>query len=234
VKTLAGTVEQPEYEMNSSSDVEPKKASASYIHDLLRDRICSLEYRPGHMLRENDVSAEFSVSRTPVREAFQRLSLAGLVEIRNGIGTFVTQFDSEQIESVFQFRSEMAALIGRMQTRDATDDDIKILEALLERARKLKDRFDVDEHWKINHELHFAISSLVLNPAFLEVWHNLYFQAARAWYDVSRLISADAIRLLCSEITELLTALTENDRAAIGSIRRNYINYFRRRIVDVA
>jgi DNA-binding GntR family transcriptional regulator len=186
------------------------------------------------MLRENDVSCEFNVSRTPVREAFQRLSLAGLVEIRNGIGTFVTQFDSEQIEAVFQFRSEMAALIGRMRTRDATDEDIRILGSLLERARKLNDRFDVHEHWKINHELHFAISSLILNPAFLEVWHNLYFQAARAWYDVSRLISADAVRLLCSEITELLTALIENDRNAIGSIRRNYINYFRRRIVGIA
>lgn len=217
--------------MNASSEGEPKKASASYIHDQLRDRICSLEYRPGHMLRENDVSAEFNVSRTPVREAFQRLSIGGLVEIRNGIGTFVTQFEPDRLEAVFQLRSEMASLIGRMNTRDATPDDVRTLEALLERAQMLNDCFDIREHWRINHELHFAISELILNPAFIEVWHNLYFQAARTWYDVSRAIWADAVRLLRSEITELLTALLENDREAIGSIRRNYIKYFHRRII---
>lgn len=217
--------------MKPDGNGEPKKASATYIHDQLRDRICSLEYRPGHMLREIDVSAEFNVSRTPVREAFQRLSIGGLVEIRNGIGTFVTQFEPEGVEAVFHIRSEMAGLIGRMSPRDATPDDVRTLEALLERARGLNENFDIREHWKINHELHFAISSLVMNPAFIEIWHNLYFQAARTWYDVSREIWVDAVRLLCSEITELLTALLENDCEAVGSIRRNYINYFHRRIV---
>jgi len=184
------------------------------------------------MLRENEVSAEFNVSRTPVREAFQRLSIGGLVEIRNGIGTFVTQFEPDRIDAVFQLRSEMASLIGRMNTRSATQDDIRTLETLLERAQRLNENFDVREHWRINHELHFVVSSFVRNPVFIEIWNNLYFQAARTWYDVSTEIWGDAVRLLCAEITELLTAAGENDREAIGSIRRNYIKYYHARIVN--
>ncbi|ANT54856.1 GntR family transcriptional regulator [Mesorhizobium amorphae CCNWGS0123] len=214
------------------SDGEARKATATEIHDLLRDRICLLEYRPGAMLRENDIAGEFNVSRTPVREALQRLSIGGLVEVRNGIGTFVTTLDLEQLLEAFELRIEMARLFGRLDTRNATPDDVAILEALLKRSQVLMDNFDVHEHWHINHRLHFAISDLVLNKTFLDMWHNLYFRAARVWYDVSKDLWPDAVGMLQTEITELLTAARENDIEAIGYIKRNYINFCWKRIVS--
>ncbi|MBP2236117.1 DNA-binding GntR family transcriptional regulator [Sinorhizobium kostiense] len=214
------------------SDGEARKPAATEIHDLLRDRICLLEYRPGAMLRENDIAGEFNVSRTPVREALQRLSIEGLVEVRNGIGTFVTTLDQEQLREVFGIRVEMSRLFGRIDTREVTAADVAILEALLTRSRVLMDKFDVHEHWRINHRLHFAISDLVLNKTFLEMWHNLYFRAARVWYDVSRDIWPEAVGLLQLEINDLLTAARENDIEAIGYVKRNYINFCWKRIAS--
>ncbi|TCN20334.1 GntR family transcriptional regulator [Sinorhizobium americanum] len=214
----------------NSGDGDAKKVAATNIHDLLRDRICLLEYRPGAMLREIEIAGEFNVSRTPVREAFQRLSIEGLVEVRNGIGTFVTTMDAEQLREVFDVRIEMAQLFGRIDTRAATAEDVAILAALLARSKVLMDKFDLHEHWSINHKLHFAISDLVLNKTFKEMWHNLYFRAARVWYDVSREIWPDAVALLQMELTDLLTAARENDVEAIGYIKRNYINFCWKRI----
>ncbi|MES0213352.1 GntR family transcriptional regulator [Mesorhizobium sp. M0028] len=214
------------------SEGEARRAAATEIHDLLRDRICLLEYRPGAMLRENDIAIEFNVSRTPVREALQRLSIEGLVEVRNGVGTFVTTLDPDQLREVFEFRIQMARLFGRLDTRDATADDVAILEALLTRSQALMNNFDTHEHWIINHRLHFAISNLVLNRTFLEMWHNLYFRAARVWYDISRHIWQDAVGMLQMEITDLLTAARENDIEAIGYIKRNYINFCWKRIAS--
>ncbi|MER9927095.1 GntR family transcriptional regulator [Mesorhizobium sp. M0048] len=213
-----------------SGEEESKKVGAIEIHDLLRDRICLLEYAPGAMLRENDIAVEFHVSRTPVREAFQRLSIEGLVEVRNGIGTFVTPFDPVQLREVFNLRIEMAQLFGRIGARDATRADVAVLETLLNRSNNLAEKFEVGEHWQINHILHFAISDLLLNRVFLDVWHNLYFRAARAWYEMSRDIWPDAVRLLQLEITDLLTAMRENDIEAIGYIKRNYIKFSWKRI----
>ncbi|MEI9414443.1 GntR family transcriptional regulator [Mesorhizobium sp. Cs1321R2N1] len=209
---------------------EGRRIAAADIHDLLRDRICLLEYRPGAILRENEIAAEFSVSRTPVREALQRLSIEGLVEVRNGIGTFVTTLDPAQLREVFELRIEMAQLFGRMRRRDVTSEDVAVLETLLQRSQGLIDIFDLHEHWQINHVLHFAISDIVSNRTFLEMWHNLYFKAARAWYDISRDIWVDAVRLLQLEITDLLTASRENDVDAIGYIKRNYIKFCWKRI----
>ena len=53
----------------------------------LRQGIAALKLRPGEALSEKDIAARFGVSRQPVREAFIKLSEAGLVEIRPSRGT---------------------------------------------------------------------------------------------------------------------------------------------------
>lgn len=204
------------------------------IHAQLRDRICLLEYRPGSVLRENDLAAEFGVSRTPVREALQRLSAEGLVEVRNGIGTIVTALDFEELQEIYKVRTEMAVLLGRMGTRPFTPGDTEELEVLLRRTRSLADTFDVHEYWDINHKLHFVVSDFILNRTFREIWDNLYFKAARAWYDVAKTMRSDAISLLSMEITELLVAVRESDAEAVSYVKRNYISYSWQRVLHQA
>jgi len=200
----------------------------------IRDRICLLEYRPGTMLRENELAEEFGVSRTPVREALQRLAVEGLVEIRNGVGTIVTALDFDELQEIYKIRTEMAVLLGRMGTRSCTQEDAEELVFLLDRTRSLADSFDVREYWSINHRLHFVISDLILNRTFREIWDNLYFKAARTWYEVARTMTPIAIELLTMEITDLLLAVRENDTEAVSYIKRNYISYSWQRILPPA
>jgi DNA-binding FadR family transcriptional regulator len=62
------------------------------IADELADMIANGEFRPGDKLpNEPELSKRMQVSRTTLREALRILSTRGLVEVRRGIGTFVTQ-----------------------------------------------------------------------------------------------------------------------------------------------
>lgn len=70
----------------------PDPLAAQVTAELLRD-VISLRFRPGQMLSENELAQEYGVSRTPVREAVQRLRRAGLVEVRPQSGTFVSKVD---------------------------------------------------------------------------------------------------------------------------------------------
>lgn len=202
------------------------------IHARLRDRICLLEYRPGDILRETELATEFGVSRTPVREALQRLAVEGLVEIRNGVGTMVTRLEFDELQEIYRVRTEMALMLGRMGVTPWTHADTQALEALLSRTQELSDSFDVCEYWDINHQLHLAVSKLILNSTFREIWDNLYFKAARIWYDTARTMQADALDLLVREISDLIIAARENDPDAIGCIKRNYISYSWRRVLN--
>lgn len=225
-----------EYEQ---ADREPKrgaggsrKVTSLDIHTQLRDRICLLEYRPGSILRENELADEFSVSRTPIREALQRLAVEGLVEVRNGVGTIVTALDFDELQEIYRLRTEMAVLLGRMGTRACTQADTDELGALLARSQRLTQSFNVREYWDINHKLHFVISDIILNRTFREIWDNLYFRAARTWYDVAKSMNAIATELLTMEITDLLLAVRENDAEAISYIKRNYISYSWQRVLQ--
>src|ERR1044072_7016818 len=66
---------------------------ADVIYEEIRNRICMLRYPPGHLIHENRLAQEFGISRTPVRQALQKLEIEGFVETRSGVGTTVTGVD---------------------------------------------------------------------------------------------------------------------------------------------
>lgn len=65
-----------------------------FVH-LLRDLI-ELRFKPGQRLSENELAAEYGVSRTPVREALLRLRRSGLVEVSPQVGTVVSKIDLDR------------------------------------------------------------------------------------------------------------------------------------------
>lgn len=202
-----------------------KRHTASEIHAALRERICLLKYPRGTVLRETDLALEFGVSRTPVREALQRLSVEGLVDIHNGVGTRVTKPSNETLRCVYKVRIELAAILGRMGLRSIEPSDIELLQDLVARTEKLKQKFSVEDYWDINHTLHYALTDLIVIEQFRTYWDSLYFRGARAWYELAANISEDATNLLYQEVTELERAMRFNDVDAIGFIKRNYISY---------
>ena len=49
---------------------------------------------------------KFNISRTPVRDAFKRLELDGLLEVRSHIGTFVTLIDLDNVADLIYMREK--------------------------------------------------------------------------------------------------------------------------------
>lgn len=199
-----------------------RKRSGS-IYEAIRDRICLLEYPPGMMLHEERLAAEFGVSRTPIRQALQRLEFERLVSTRNGVGTIVTGVDFKSFKDVYELRLKIAELIGEMSPRPCTAADINFVEALLGRAKKLNESEDTTEFWRINHELQHQISRHIGNHSLRWIHDLFYFQTARIWFDVVPDMWELEVKLLCSELTEVLRAMRAGDMTALGYVRRNYI-----------
>lgn len=66
---------------------------ADEIADAIRKRICLQPLDEQAMLLEGTLAAEFGVSRTPVRQALQRLAYEGLIEVRTGVGSISNPID---------------------------------------------------------------------------------------------------------------------------------------------
>jgi len=205
------------------------------MFDTIRDRICLRIYAPGAVLYEGALAEEFGVSRTPVRAVLQRLSAAGLVEAKNGVGTIVMERTREEVRQIYALRIRIAMLIGDMSPRKVDADDLRQMAALLDRARALVDAgtgWATEDYWRINHEAHFTIGDLIGNEPLREIWDRCYFQIASYWYGVLESDTDAVANSLCRELEDILEAMKRNDVAAVGFIERNFISYGLKRVEE--
>lgn len=207
-----------------------KKTSAWAIHIVLRDRICYREYLPGTLLRENELAAEFSVSRTPVREALQRLQHLGMIESRIGVGTMVTKLSANELGELYEMRLKACELIGVMNPCEITPKNVKIMTGLIDRAVANAVSFNVRTYFEINHQAHFELNKIIGNQALRHIIDQLYFRIASAWFGIAEMSPDDVAADLVRELTELSWAMMENDPVAVGYIQRNHIAAGLRRV----
>lgn len=95
-------------------------------------------YRPGDRLVESELAERFGVSRTPVREALQRLETQAML-IRDGRSLIVAALDHDQLAELYTVRAELEALAARLAARHATPEEVRVLGQMVEADRRLGD-----------------------------------------------------------------------------------------------
>lgn len=83
-------------------------------------------YRPGDRLVESELAERFGVSRTPVREALQRLETQAML-VRDGRSLIVASLDHNQLAELYTVRAELEALAARLAARHATPEEVRVL-----------------------------------------------------------------------------------------------------------
>ena len=87
-------------------------------------------YKPGDRLVESDLAERFGVSRTPIREALQRLETQSLLE-RDGRSLIVASLDHNQMSELYVVRRELEGLAARLAARHATKEEVRVLREMV-------------------------------------------------------------------------------------------------------
>jgi DNA-binding GntR family transcriptional regulator len=143
------------------------------IYGMIRDRICLLEYAPGMRRAEEELAKEFGVSRTPIRRVLSRLEAEGLLESRHGVGTFVTTVDTDNLMQVYQFRMELAELIGKLDPLPRTEADLARVRAILTDCDMLLEAPDPRRIAQINMDFFHELASMIGNALLREIIERL-------------------------------------------------------------
>ena len=106
--------------------MEPTKPPIKDAYELILDAIDVGLYRPGERLVESELAERFGVSRTPIREALQRLETQGLLT-RDGRSLIVASLDHNQLAELYVVRTELEGLAARLAARHATPEEVKVL-----------------------------------------------------------------------------------------------------------
>jgi DNA-binding GntR family transcriptional regulator len=93
-------------------------------------------YRPGDRLVEAELAERLGVSRTPVREALQRLETQSLLA-RDGRSLIVASLDHNQLAELYVVRAELEGLAARLAAKHATIEEVHVLRDMVEADRAL-------------------------------------------------------------------------------------------------
>lgn len=103
---------------------------------LILEAIDSHIYKPGDRLVESELAERFGVSRTPIREALQRLETQSLLS-RDGRSLIVASLDHTQLSELYVVRGELEGLAARLAARHAAPEEVKVLQDMLADDMKL-------------------------------------------------------------------------------------------------
>ena len=103
------------------------------IYQKLRQAIIRGDYAPGERLPEETLARELGASRTPIREALQKLETEKLLEYNPNKGMVVSEINTDETEELYQIRMVTEAIIAKRAATKATPEDIRRLNALIDR-----------------------------------------------------------------------------------------------------
>lgn len=142
------------------------------VYRSIRDAIVRGQLAPGEQLRDQELGAWLQVSRTPVREALQRLAQAGLVVAEPGRMTRVAPENPEAVVNARQIAAQLHALAMSLAFAKLSAPDLVEMETANERLRAALSSSDIDAAVAADdafHEVALSRSGNPLIPDHLEV-----------------------------------------------------------------
>ena len=103
-------------------------------YKLILEAIEQGDYRPGDRLVEADLAERFGVSRTPVREALQRLETQSMLA-RDGRSLIVASLDHNQLAELYVVRAELEGLAARLAAKHASPEEINVMQTMIDEDR---------------------------------------------------------------------------------------------------
>lgn len=197
--------------------------AATRAYAELRQRIMTWQLPPGTRLREVELAAELNVSRTPVREALQRLRSDGLIAARGQRGNEVPRWAARELEDSYRMRANLEAWAARLATERLDRLDLPRLHGLADEMTELSRESEPDLNCiaELNIDFHHSISTAVgserLNQMLSGVVH------LPLLYRVFHTFTPAQVAMTLQEHHTILMALEARDADWAESITRAHI-----------
>ncbi|HIC67420.1 MAG TPA: GntR family transcriptional regulator, partial [Paracoccus sp.] len=161
--------------MTTPSKPSKGKVTASASHrayDMLRDRLLRFKFMPNQKINENLLADELRISRTPLREALNRLAAEGLL-VSSGRGLSIPGLEPEVVFDLFEARLEIECATVRMACERATDADLARMSDFLELSMAESPDASVDRLIELDLHFHDTIAKLAGNKVLRQTLCNL-------------------------------------------------------------
>lgn len=186
---------------------------------MIRERIIDCTLAPGMLINEKELIEEIGVSRTPIREALNRLEHEKLVRIVLQRGVFVTELTLKNIEDLCEIRELVEPYFARAAALNAGESVLKQYEEFFMHALD----FDYEKVIQTDRNFHRYVASFSDNDYLIQMMMNVYAQNERLRMLSCRLPSR--VTVAAAEHLAIIRAMLKRDAdSAAEAMRTHMVN----------
>jgi len=201
-------------------------------YDDLLARITSFQVKAGAALSEVKISKELNISRTPIREALQRLEKEGLVKRTESARFTVAQISIREVNEACDMLEILDTYIFSKASQKLTPDDEKELRDAVKRMSDACDANDRSAWTDADRSFHQIVNRVADNELVADSVRETRRRVQRFWIR-STVGQFDRLHTCTVEHSQLVDAIINKDVAAIGPAVTEHIGHLRENVVSL-
>ncbi len=152
---------------------EKPSSSVTRLYDHIKDQAISFRIKPGERLNEVDLAKKLGASRTPLREALNRLTAEGLLTFERGRGFFCRELKPREIFELYQLRATLEVASVRLACESATDKELEEVKDFLLETGTDRGSLSSEQLVEFDEIFHERIVSFTRNSEMARVLKNV-------------------------------------------------------------
>lgn len=149
-------------------------SSVDSIYQRVRTMAAAFEFKPEERINESELSKTLGVSRTPLREALNRLVAEGLLTVQDGKGFFCRSLVPEQLVHLYELRQAIESETCLRAAERASDEQIHSVHEFLKSVAPVYDsKSSAQEIVRLDEEFHLRIAGLSGNGELVSALQNI-------------------------------------------------------------
>ena len=212
-------------------EATPRAAdSAEQIYEHIKTMAMTFGIRPGERVNEVELSKSLSVSRTPLREALNRLMVEGFLTRAPNRGFIGRPLDAKQVFDLYELRRALEASIVTIACERATDEELVELERFVKSSKDRPEDANASSLLALDEQFHERVAQLTRNGEMVRAVKSInarihYFR----WIDMQN----GKRRHTQQEHLRIVKALKDRDAPAAANLIDDHISGRLDRIVEV-
>ena len=199
------------------------------VQTAIENMIMSGELRGGDRVNEIALSEKFGTSRGPLREACRALAQEGLLVAIPNRGVFVRELDLREALEVYDIRSALDELMGRLIAERATDEQIKSLFGLVGEMDRAAAERDLERYYPTNLEFHNALLAYANNRRLERLYKSLIKELHL--FRRKGLLQSGSMRISNEEHRQIVEAIAARDPIAAGVTMKSHVLAAKQRLL---
>ncbi|HEY8344512.1 MAG TPA: GntR family transcriptional regulator [Bacillota bacterium] len=200
-----------------------KKSNTGYLRDkaykMIKDMIINCQLTPGEPISEIDLMKTVGASRTPIREALNKLEHENLVIIYPKRGVFVTGISIKDIIDIYTIREVVEPLAAKLATSNI---DLKELDRFYKIYADPEHQYTLEEHIKVDRDFHSLVARSTNNQLLEQILLRIYDQNSRIRI-LSKLRVKERHEEARQEHFELVKGFMDRDAERVEEVMKRHI-----------